>query len=60
MSTVLRDLDEALAVIADGAMVVVPPEYGGVAMAATRALIRREVKGLHLVTLPASSLQPTC
>jgi glutaconate CoA-transferase, subunit A len=57
MDAVLRDLDEALAIIPDGAMVVVPPEYGGVAMAATRALIRRGIKGLHLVTLPASSLQ---
>ncbi|HEX3499476.1 MAG TPA: CoA transferase, partial [Stellaceae bacterium] len=57
MSAILRDLDEALSIIADGAMVVVPPEYGGVAMEATRALIRRGIKGLHLVTLPASSLQ---
>ncbi len=57
MSAVLREIDEALALIEDGAMVVVPPDYGGVAMEATRALIRRAVKGLHLVTLPASSLQ---
>jgi glutaconate CoA-transferase, subunit A len=57
MSAVLREIDKALALIADGAMVVVPPEYGGVAMEATRALIRRGVTGLHLVTLPASSLQ---
>jgi glutaconate CoA-transferase subunit A len=57
MSGVLREIDEALALIADGAMVVVPPEYGGVAMEATRVLIRRGVTGLHLVTLPASSLQ---
>jgi len=57
MSAILRELDEALALIGDGAMVVVPPDYGGVAMEATRVLIRRAVKGLHLVTLPASSLQ---
>ena len=57
MSAVLREIDEALALIDDGAMVVVPPDYGGVAMEATRALIRRATKGLHLVTLPASSLQ---
>lgn len=57
MSAALRSLDDALASITDGAMVVVPPEYGGVAMEATRALIRRRVKNLHLVTLPASSLQ---
>jgi glutaconate CoA-transferase subunit A len=57
MSTVLCEIDEALALIGDGTMVVVPPDYGGVALEATRALIRRAIKGLHLVTLPASSLQ---
>lgn len=57
MTAALRSLDDALASITDGAIVVVPPEYGGVAMEATRTLIRRGVKGLHLVTLPASSLQ---
>ncbi len=57
MGAISREIDEALALIADGAMVVVPPEYAGVAMAATRALVRRGVTGLHLVTLPSSSLQ---
>jgi glutaconate CoA-transferase, subunit A len=57
MSAALRDIDEALGLIADGAMVVVPPDYAGVAMAATRALIRRGVRELHIVTLPTSSLQ---
>jgi glutaconate CoA-transferase subunit A len=38
-------------------MLAVPRESSGVAMAATRALIRRGVKRLHLVTLPTSSLQ---
>ncbi len=50
-------LDEALSVITDGCMLVVPREVSGVPMAATRALIRRRVKGLHLVALPTSSLQ---
>ena len=53
----IQDLEAALALIGDGAMVAVPADYAGVAMAATRALIRRAVKGLHLVTVPASSLQ---
>jgi glutaconate CoA-transferase subunit A len=53
----VRPLDAALSVIEDGMSLVVPPDYGGVAMEATRALIRRGVKGLHLLTLPASSLQ---
>jgi glutaconate CoA-transferase subunit A len=38
-------------------MLAVPREVAGVPMAATRALIRRGVSSLHLVTLPTSSLQ---
>ena len=38
-------------------MLAVPRESSGAAMAATRALVRRGVKRLHLVTLPTSSLQ---
>ncbi len=57
MANVIRSLDEALAPIADGAMLATPRETSGVAMAATRALIRRGVKRLHLVTLPTSGLQ---
>jgi len=57
MPTIIRTPDEALASITDGVMLAVPRESSGVAMAATRALIRRGVKGLHLVTLPTSSLQ---
>ena len=57
MPILARTLDEALAPIRDGAMLAVPRESSGVAMAATRALIRRGVKRLHLVTLPTSSLQ---
>ena len=49
-------VDEAVASIPDGAMVVVPREVAGVPMEATRALIRRGVKNLHLVALPTSSL----
>jgi glutaconate CoA-transferase subunit A len=54
---IARSLDEALAPISDGCVLAVPREVSGVAMAATRALIRRGVKRLHLVTLPTSSLQ---
>jgi glutaconate CoA-transferase subunit A len=57
MPVIARTLDEALAPIDDGAMLAVPREGSGAAMAATRALIRRGVKRLHLVTLPTSSLQ---
>ncbi len=51
------DLETALASIADGQCLAIPADYAGVAMAATRALIRRGVRRLHLVTLPTSSLQ---
>jgi glutaconate CoA-transferase, subunit A len=54
---IARSLDEALAPITDGCVLAVPREVSGVAMAATRALIRRGVKRLHLVALPTSSLQ---
>jgi glutaconate CoA-transferase subunit A len=57
MPTIVHSLDEALVPIRDGCMLAVPRESSGVAMAATRALIRRGVKHLHLVTLPTSSLQ---
>jgi len=54
---IVRSLDEALAPITDGCVLAVPREVSGVAMAATRALIRRGVKRLTLVALPTSSLQ---
>jgi len=50
-------VDDAVAAIPDGAMLVVPRESSGVPMEATRALIRRGVKRLHLVALPTSTLQ---
>jgi glutaconate CoA-transferase, subunit A len=53
----VKSLDEALACVGDGAMLAVPREVSGVPMAATRALIRRGIKRLHLVALPTSSLQ---
>jgi len=55
MSTVA--LDQAIEPIRDGALLAIPPDYSGVAMAATRALIRCGVRGLRLVALPQSGLQ---
>jgi glutaconate CoA-transferase subunit A len=52
-----KALDDMLAAVTDGCMLVVPRETSGVPMAATRALIKRGVKRLHLVALPTSSLQ---
>jgi glutaconate CoA-transferase subunit A len=54
---IARTLEEALTPITDGCMLAVPRETSGVAMAATRALIRRGVRRLHLVALPTSTLQ---
>src|ERR687888_732493 len=50
-------LEEALEPITDGCVLLVPREPSGVAMEATRALIRRGVKRLHLVACPTSTLQ---
>ncbi|HKS86149.1 MAG TPA: CoA transferase [Pseudolabrys sp.] len=52
-----KSLDEVVGLIADGCLLVVPREVSGVPMAATRALIRRGIRRLHLVALPTSSLQ---
>lgn len=50
-------LDAFAAAIPDGAKIAIPAEYSGVAMAATRALIRRSARNLHLVCVPVSGLQ---
>src|SRR5262249_29692906 len=57
MAGIIRSLDDAIAPIADGCMLAVPPEPSGPAMAAPRALIGGGVKALHLVALPTSTLQ---
>jgi len=49
---------EALAArIPGGSLLAIPPDHVGVAMAATRALLRHGVKGLRLLTVPTSGLQ---
>ena len=50
-------IDAARKELIFSSMLAVPRETSGVAMAATRALVRRGVKRLHLVTLPTSTLQ---
>jgi glutaconate CoA-transferase subunit A len=57
VETMICPLDEALLPIADGCLLAVPRDVSGVAMAATRALIRRGVRRLRLVALPTSGLQ---
>jgi glutaconate CoA-transferase subunit A len=53
----LTSLETLAAAIRDGALLAVPKDSSGVAMAATRALIRRGVRNLHLVCVPTSGLQ---
>jgi glutaconate CoA-transferase, subunit A len=57
LGQIVQELDGALAAIADDVTLAIPSDYAGAAMEATRALIRRGVKGLSLVTLPSSSFQ---
>jgi glutaconate CoA-transferase subunit A len=53
----ILSLDALADAIPDGAKLAVPADYSGPAMAATRALILRGVKHLHLVCVPVSGLQ---
>jgi glutaconate CoA-transferase, subunit A len=51
------DLPALAAMIPHGAKVAVPSDNCGVAMTATLELVRRGVRGLHLVCVPVSGLQ---
>ncbi len=53
----VETLDALVARISDEAMIAVPPDYSFVAMAATRALIRRGARDLHLLAVPQSGIQ---
>lgn len=50
-------LDALAARIADGACVALPADYSGCAMAAVRALMRRGVRDLHIVSVPQGGFQ---
>lgn len=54
---VLCDVAELAARIAPGELVAVPPDYSGVAMAATRALLAAGTRGLRLLAVPTTGLQ---
>jgi glutaconate CoA-transferase subunit A len=56
-ATSLNSLDALAGRIPDGALLAVPKDSSGVAMAATRALARRGVRNLHLVCVPVGGLQ---
>src|SRR4029077_7429052 len=57
LSALLCDLTSLAAMVPHGAKLAVPSANSGVAMAATRELVRREVRGLHLVCVPVGGLQ---
>lgn len=50
-------LDELVARVPDGALLALPSDRRGVAMAATRALLRRRPRGLRLFNMPTGGLQ---
>ena len=49
-------LDRLAGRVADDAMLALPPDYSFVPMAAVRALVRRGVRDLHLLTVPQAGI----
>jgi len=56
-SDVVSSLEALAAAIPDGALLAVPKDSSGVAMSATREIVRRGARGLHLVCVPVGGLQ---
>jgi glutaconate CoA-transferase subunit A len=56
-STEILDLETLASRIPNGARIALPPDYSGCAMAAVRALMRRPVRDLHIVAVPAGGMQ---
>ncbi len=56
-SDIVSSLETLAAAIPDGTLLAVPKDSSGVAMAATRELVRRGVRDLHLVCVPVGGLQ---
>jgi glutaconate CoA-transferase subunit A len=50
----VRDL---VAAIPQGGLIAIPPDYSGVSMAATRALVAANRSGLRLLAVPTSGIQ---
>lgn len=55
--TTLCTLEALAAAVPDGALLAVAKDTSGVAMAATRELVRRSVRDLHLLCVPISGMQ---
>ncbi len=56
-SNILKTLPDLVSAIAHGGKLAIPKESSGAAMAATRELIRRGVRDLHLVCVPVGGMQ---
>src|SRR3954464_407578 len=56
-ATSLTSVETLVEAIHDGALLAVPKDSSGVAMAATRALLRRKVRNLHLLCVSVGGLQ---
>jgi glutaconate CoA-transferase, subunit A len=57
MVSPIVSLEALAASVPDGALLAVPKDTSGVAMAATRELVRRGLRGLHLLCVPSSGIQ---
>jgi glutaconate CoA-transferase subunit A len=57
MDATVLSLDDLAARVPDGALLALPPDYSGCAMAAVRALIRRGARDLRLVGVPQMGFQ---
>ncbi len=55
--TTFCSLEALAAAVPDGALLAVGKDSSGVAMSATRELVRRGVRGLHLLCVPISGMQ---
>ena len=56
-SNIFQSVSELVAAIPSGAKLAIPKEVSGAARAATRELLRRGVRDLHLVCVPIGGLQ---
>jgi glutaconate CoA-transferase, subunit A len=55
--TTFCSLEALAAAIPDGALLAIPKDSSGVAMAATRELVRKGVRDLHVLCVPVSGIQ---
>lgn len=56
-TSIFLSVVDLVAAIPDGAKLAIPKESSGAAMAATRELLRRGVRDLHLVCVPVGGMQ---